>query len=44
MSEFIKRRDYKFENGKAYYEFVRDEEDVLDDTDIILMDKVTGLY
>ena len=42
MSEFIKRRNYNFENGKAYYEFVRDEEDILDATDIILMDKVSS--
>ena len=40
MSEFIKNKGYKFENGKAYYEFVRDEEDIFDDTDVILMDKV----
>ena len=35
-------RGYKFENGKAYYEFVRDEEDIMYDTEIILMDKVSA--
>ena len=40
MSEFITRKGYNFENGKAYYEFVRDEEDIVHDTEIVLMDKV----
>ena len=43
MSDFFEKKGHKFENGKAYYEFVRDEEDIFDDTDVILMDKVWWL-
>lgn len=44
MSKFVESKDYKFHNGRAYYEFVREEEDILDDTDVVLMDKVKPLY
>ena len=40
MSELIKAAGYEFENGRAYYEFVREEEDIFDDTDIVLMKRV----
>ena len=40
MSELIKAAGYEFENGRAYYEFVREEEDIFDDTDIVLMERV----
>ena len=40
MSELIKAAGYEFKNGYAYYEFVREEEDIFDDTDIVLMERV----
>ena len=43
MSKFVESKGHKFHNGRAYYEFVREEEDILDDTDVVLMDKVTYL-
>lgn len=43
MSKFVESKCHIFHNGRAYYEFVREEEDILDDTDIVLMDKVTYL-
>lgn len=44
MSKFVESKGHTFHNGRAYYEFIRDEEDILDDTDVVLMDKVTHLY
>lgn len=29
-----------FERGRAYYQFVRETEDIFDDTDIVIMNKV----
>jgi hypothetical protein len=43
MSKFVESKGHEFCNGRAYYEFIREEEDILDDTDVLLMDKVTYL-
>ena len=43
MYEFVKssNKDRTFENGKAFYEFTRDKEDLNSYRDIVLKDKVS---
>ena len=40
LKTFIEESEYTFHRGAAFYEFTREEEDIEDDKEVILMDKV----
>ena len=40
MSKFVRNNIGTFENGKAYYEFTREEEDIIEGTEVVLIKEV----
>ena len=40
LRKFIKDKRGRFERGLAYYQFVRETEDIYDDTNVVVMDQV----
>ena len=40
LRKFIEDKHGRFERGLAYYQFVRETEDIYDDTNVVVMDQV----
>ena len=41
MSKFVQDKLGRFENGKVFYEFTRDEEDIFNNTEVVLWNLVS---